>query len=98
MVDREALRMVLDQFLDGDITQEEVASWANDIITQFGESEDQLVTEILYNLVSFRHLGFIAEQYQPYREKLEYFANWLEDDGECNWDHYNAMFDPSKLM
>lgn len=98
MVDREALRMVLEQFLDGEITQEEVSNWAYELITQHGQSDDNLVTEILYNLVSFRHLGFIAEQYQPCREKLKYFANWLEDDGECSWDHYNAMFDPSKLM
>lgn len=98
MVDRETLRMVLDQFLDGEITQQEISNWAHEMITQFEKSEDQLVVEVLYNLVSFRHPGFIAEQYQPCREKLEYFANWLEDDGECNWDQYNSIFDPCKLI
>lgn len=97
MIDRETLRMVLDQFLEGLITQPEISNWAHEMINQVSDSEDQLVIEVLYNLVSFRHPGFIAEQYQPCREKLKYFANWLEGDGECNWDRYNAIFDPCKL-
>jgi len=98
MIDREGLRMVLDQFLEGQITQKEISNWAYEMVTKIAESEDQLVIEVLYNLVSFRHPGFIAEQYQPCREKLVYFANWLEGDGDCNWDRYNVIFDPCKLM
>ncbi len=98
MVDRETLRMVLDQYLAGEVTQEEVSDWAYEIITQCAETDDRLVTEVLYNLISFHNVGLIFDQYRPSREKLEYFMNWLEDKGDCNWDQYTAMFDPCKLM
>jgi len=98
MVDRDTLKMVLDRYLAGEIRRQEISNWAYEIITEFGESEDQLVNEVLYNLVSFQDLGFIFDHYRPSREKLEYFINWLGDEGECNWDQYTAMFDPGKLM
>ncbi len=98
MVDRETLRIVLDEFLAGEITQDEVSGWAYEMITQYGEPKDQLVTEVLYNLVSFDDMGLIFEQYRPSREKLQYFAIWLENKGDCNWDQYTTIFDPCKLM
>jgi len=98
MVDRDTLRMILDRYMAGEITQKEVSDWAYDIITGHGEPDDRLVTEILYNLVTFDNVGFIFEQYGPSREKLEYFLNWLENKGDCNWDQYNTIFDPGKLM
>ncbi|WP_231681837.1 hypothetical protein [Phosphitispora fastidiosa] len=98
MIDRDTLRMVLDQYLSGRVTREEISDWAYNMINEQGETSDQLVNEVLFNLVSFHDVGMIFEQYRPSREKLEYFINWLEDDGECGWDQYTAMFDPGKLM
>ncbi len=97
MITRDTLRMVLDQYLVGELTQEQVSDWAYDYIATQGEPDDQLATEILYNLVSFHDVGLIFEEYRPCREKLEYFKHWLDNDGECNWDHYTAVFDPGKL-
>lgn len=98
MIDRETMRIVLDRLLAGEITYTEVSAWVYEMLTQYGEPDDPLVTEVLYNLVSFKDVGQVFAQQHPCREKLEYFANWLEEDGECNWDQYTIMFDPCKLM
>ena len=97
MVTRETLKLVIDQYLAGDLDQEQISGWAYDLITTHGEPADQLVTEVLYNLVSFHDVGLIFEQYRPSREKLEYFKHWLDGDGQCNWDDYTSVFDPGKL-
>ncbi len=98
MIDRDTLRLVLHQYLAGKIKQEEITNWAYQMINEHGESEDQLVNEILYSLVSFRDIGLVCDHYSLSREKLEYFINWLEDEGNCNWAQYTTMFDPGKLI
>ncbi len=98
MLDRDTLRLVLDRFLAGEISQHEVSNWAYEMITQYGEMGDQLVSEVLFNLVSFHDSGPAFEHHRPSREKLQYFMNWLEGVGNCGWDQYNAIFDPGKLM
>lgn len=98
MVNKDTLRLVLDRYLDGRVTQKQVSEWAYEIITSQREIDDLLVTEILYNLVSFRDYGSLFERYHVSREKLEYFINWLEDRGDCGWDQYTTLFDPAKLM
>lgn len=97
MIIRDTLRMVLDQYLSGKLKQEQISDWAYDYITTQGEPEDQLVAEILYNLVSFHDVGAIFEQYRPSRQKIEYFMQWLDGNGECSWDNYTSVFDPGKL-
>ncbi len=98
MLDRDTLRLILDRLLAGEISQQEVTRWACEMITQYGEIEDQLVSEVLFSLVSFRDAGMAFQHYGPSREKLQYFMNWLEGVGNCGWDQYNAIFDPGKLM
>ncbi|PKM81840.1 MAG: hypothetical protein CVU89_07390 [Firmicutes bacterium HGW-Firmicutes-14] len=98
MIDRDTLRMVLDSYLSGEVTRGEISNWAYDIITRQGENEDPLVNEILYNLVSFHDVGMIFDKYRPNREKLEFLAHWLDNEGDHTWDQYNAMFDSGKLM
>ncbi|MFA5882096.1 MAG: hypothetical protein WC834_07850 [Eubacteriales bacterium] len=98
MVDRDTLRLVLDQFLADKFKREELNDWAYKMIIEQSESEDQLVNEVLYNLVSFHEVGPLFDQKYPSREKLEYFINWLGNEDNCNWDQYTAMFDPGKLM
>ncbi len=98
MVDRDTLRFVLDRYLTGKITQEEITRWAYEIITEHGGSDDHLVNEVLFNLVSFHDAGQVFDRYRPNRERLQYFRNWLEEKGDFNWNNYTAMFDPGKLM
>lgn len=97
MIDRDTLHLVLDRLLAGEIPADEVSVWAYEILTKYSEFEDPLVTEILFNLVS-NEGGLVFEKYRPIREKLEYFMNWLESEGDYNWDMYTSLFDPVKLM
>jgi len=98
MVDRDTLKLVLDRYLGGEITQAELSKWAYDIITGDSDMEDRLVTEVLYNLVSFKDVSHLFDFHRPTREKLRYFMNCLEDEKECDWEQYTAIFEPGMLM
>jgi len=98
MIDRDTLKTVLDSYLSGRVSRDQLSRWAYEVISEQGEPKDHLVTEILYNLVSFHDVADIFDQYRPSREKLEYFVNWLDGHGDCDWDQYTAIFDPGKLM
>ncbi len=98
MITRETIKEIVEDHLDGFLTAEELSDWAFEMISEKIQTSDELVKEILYNLVCFDDDGFIFNQYRPSKEKLKYFMHWLNTDKEFNWDQYNTVFDPSKLM
>lgn len=72
MVDRDTLRYVLDMYLCGDITRQELSEWAYEVISTQETIQDPLVSEILFSLV-----GFDSISYNLYW----YFSN-IENNGE----------------
>lgn len=97
MITRETIKKVLEDYLSGHISTEEVSQWAYEMIADNVGTSDELVTEVLYNLVSYHDVGLIFDVYRPSREKLEYLMHWLDGDQDCDWNLYTSIFDPSKL-
>lgn len=95
VISREVVRNALRRYLDGTISKEEISDWAySKLAEDQGHAEDELVSEVLYNLVSFHSVGLIFAQYRPSLEKLEYLEKWLSGYRDCDWEHYKRLFQP----
>lgn len=97
MITRTTIKEVLADYLMGQLSPEEISSWANQMINEEMVNGDELVIEVLYNLVSFHKVGIVYDQYRHDKDKLEYLMHWLDGDKECNWEQYTSIFDPNKL-
>jgi len=93
MISRAMVKSILYKYLSGELTKEQVSDWAYEkLVEEQYEFEDELVSEVLYNLVSFHNVGLIFAKYRPSQEKLEYLHAWLEGSTMCNWNQYKELY------
>lgn len=68
MVDQDIIKHVLDMYLDGQISQEELSAWAYEIIKGDEAIEDPLVAEILFSLVGFTSFSSVLSKLEDKNE------------------------------
>jgi len=91
------VKEALKDYLEEKISNEEISEWAYiKLAEEDCKPEDELVSEVLYNLVSFHDVGLIFAKYRPSREKLEYLQSWLDGGNSCNWEYYKKYFQEYK--
>lgn len=99
MITREIVKDMLNQCCQGELTTDEAADWAYEVLGQVGDDfEDDIVAEAMYNLVSFHSIGNIFADYRPNQDKLVYLSNWLTDNQQGDWNQYQQLFSNGQLV